>query len=106
VLASDHSQQVRLVPDETGKLEPRLIYNKKTVYLSGNAKQHQITIDASAGASEVRRIIQRELARAQRDNPMIHVPTDAEIDQAVDACMRNIQTIEQPLSTRHLQDCL
>jgi hypothetical protein len=95
VLANDPSQKVHLVPDETGQLRPRLVYNKKTD-LPGDAKQHQIVIDASGGATEIRKIVQRELARAHRDNPAIEVPTDAKIDQIVETTLQGVQTIEQP----------
>ena len=96
VLANDHSQKVHLVPNKTGQLEPRLLYNKKTIELPGDAKQHQIVIDAAGGAAEVRKIIVRELARAQRDNSAIKLPTDAEIDRIVERCVQGAQTIEHP----------
>jgi hypothetical protein len=92
------------MPDPaSGKLEPRLIYNKQTTVLPNNAMRHQITVDASIGAAGIRKIVIRELARAQRDNPGIAALPDTEIDKIVEAAMQGVQTIEQPEVSYNIQ---
>ncbi|MBV8526226.1 MAG: hypothetical protein JOY71_29640 [Acetobacteraceae bacterium] len=34
--------------------------------------------------------------RAQKDNPNIALPTEAELDKAAEACVKNVQTMERP----------
>ena len=102
VLANDRSQRVRVVRDpRTGKLESRLLYNSKTITLPDNTKQRQIRIDASGGAAEVRKILLRELKRAKADSPAINVPSGPALDQLVETCMQNVQSIEQPEVIHH-----
>jgi hypothetical protein len=92
VLASDPSQKIRLIENpKSGKIEPQISYSRREKTLPGGGKELQITIDASGGAPELRKILDRERKRAGLE-PL----SDAEANAFVEECLQNISTMNQP----------
>ena len=104
VLATDSTQKVRLVKNGvTGKLEPQLLYHKKSELLPEGSTRYGITIDARGGFDEVKRLLIREVRRAKQGNPGATVPTNAEIDAVARKCVENVKEIEAPTVEYKLQ---
>lgn len=92
VMADDPEQRVRMFKNKaTGSYEPRVLYRERTVTLQDGSRAQQIVIDASGGAAEVRKVIQRARKRAG----VAPLPAE-ELERQVAAAIAGIQTIKQP----------
>lgn len=92
VMADDPEQRVRMFKNKaTGSYEPRVLYREKTVTLQDGSRAQQVVIDASGGADEVRKVIQR--ARKRAGVPPLPVE---ELERQVAAAIAGVRTINQP----------